>query len=117
LICKDCHEAYIGQTERALKIRYKKHIRSIRYNKDDSAYPTHILNNMYQYGNIEEIMDRIDHGKKGRIMNIKENSYIYLYKKENKLIEEQKVLTNQYRNAIYGVAMTYRNTKLKTEIA
>jgi hypothetical protein len=57
-------------------------------------------------------MDRIDHEKKGRIMNIKENFYIYMYKQENKLIEEQKMLTDQYRNAPYDVAMTYKNTQL-----
>jgi hypothetical protein len=56
---------YIGKTGRPLKMRYKEHITSIRYNKDDSAYATHMLNNIHQYGNIEEIMDRIDHEQKG----------------------------------------------------
>jgi hypothetical protein len=69
LICKDWHKAYIGQTGRTPKTRYKEHI-------NDSAYETHILNNMHQYGNIEEIMDRIDNEKKRQIMNIKENFYI-----------------------------------------
>jgi hypothetical protein len=115
LICKDCHKAYIWQTGRALKIRYKEHLGSIRCNKDDSAYATHILSNMHQYGNIEEIIDRIDHEKKGRIMNIRENLYIYMYKQENKLIEEQKMLTDQYRNALYDVSKMYRNTQLKTD--
>jgi hypothetical protein len=114
LIRKDCH--VVGHIRRALKIRYKEHIRSIRYNKDDSAYETHILNNMHQHGNIEEIIDRIDHGKKGRIMNVKEKYCIYMYKQKNKLTEEQKMLTDQYRNSLYDVAMTYRNTTL-TDIA
>jgi hypothetical protein len=49
-----------------------------------------MLNNIHQYGNIEEIMDRIDHEQKGWIMKIKENFYTYMYKYEYKLIEKQK---------------------------
>jgi hypothetical protein len=66
------------------------------------------------YGNIEEIMDRIDHEKKGRIMNIKENFYIYMCRHENKFIEEQKILTDQYRNALHDVAVTYRDIPTPT---
>jgi hypothetical protein len=88
LTCKDCHKLYIGETGRPLKIRYKERIRSIKYNKDDSAYGTHILYNIHQYGNIEEIMDRKDQEKKGRFMNIMESFYIYKYKCENKLIDK-----------------------------
>jgi hypothetical protein len=58
-------------------------------------------------------MDRIDHEKKGRIMNIKENFYIHMYKYEDKLIE-QKILTVQYRNALYYIALTYRDTLTPT---
>jgi hypothetical protein len=46
LKCMDCRKVYIGQTGRSLNIRYKEHIRSIRYNREDSGYATHILNNI-----------------------------------------------------------------------
>jgi hypothetical protein len=52
--------------------RYKEHIGSINYNREDSGNATHILNNAQCYGEIED-------AKKGRIMTMKENFYIYLY--------------------------------------
>jgi hypothetical protein len=60
----DCQKVYIGQTGRSLNIGYKEHIRSIRYNREDSGYATHILNNTHSYGKIEDIMERIDKAKK-----------------------------------------------------
>jgi hypothetical protein len=53
--------------------------------------PTHILRNTYQYGKIKDITERIDYSRKGRMMNMKENFYIYLYKHNNTLIDEQKL--------------------------
>jgi hypothetical protein len=53
----DCQKVYIGKRGQSLKTRYKKHI-SIKYNKQDSAYATHILHNKHQYGTIEEIMEK-----------------------------------------------------------
>jgi hypothetical protein len=64
LKCIDCQKVYIGQTGRSLTIRYKEHIRSIRYNREDSGHATHILNNIHRYAKIEDIMERIDQGKK-----------------------------------------------------
>jgi hypothetical protein len=37
-----------------------------------------------------EIMEMVEHAKKGNLMNIKENFYIYHFNKLNKFIEEQK---------------------------
>jgi hypothetical protein len=56
----DCQNVYIGQTGRSINIEYKEHIRSIRYNREDSGYATHILNNIHRYGKIEDVMERID---------------------------------------------------------
>jgi hypothetical protein len=74
----DCKKVYIGQTGRTFNIRYKEHIRSIKYNREDSGYATHILNNAHCYGKIEDVMEIIDHDKKGRTMTIKEN-FMYTY--------------------------------------
>jgi hypothetical protein len=84
-------------------------MRSIKYNKEDSTYTTQILNNIHQYGTIEEIMEKIDHEKKGRATNIKENFYVYVYKHNNRLIEERRTQTDQYRNALYDMALMYMN--------
>jgi hypothetical protein len=67
----NCKKVYIGQTCRILNIRYKEHIRSVKYNKEDSGYAAHILNNTHGYGKIEDVMEIIDHAKKGRTMSIK----------------------------------------------
>jgi hypothetical protein len=90
LTCQSCHKVYIGQTGRSLNIRYKEHIRSIKYNKEDSAFAQHILNTGYQYGPIEQIMALIEKARKGKLMNTKENFHIYLYNQANTLIHEQK---------------------------
>jgi hypothetical protein len=60
----DCQKVYIGQTGRPFKIRYKEHITSIRYNREDSGYAAHILNNIHPYGKIGDITERIDEAKK-----------------------------------------------------
>jgi hypothetical protein len=54
----------------------RKGLKSIKHNKDDSAFAQHILNTG-QYGPIEQIMEKIEGARKGRMMNIKENFYIY----------------------------------------
>jgi hypothetical protein len=89
LIFAKCKQAYIGQTGRALKVRYKEHIRSIKYNKEDSAYATHMLNNAHYYGKMEDV-------RKGRLMNIKENFHIYMHKQQNK--------------SSYDIALTFIHT-------
>jgi hypothetical protein len=60
IMCMDCNKVYIGQTGRTLRTRYKEHIRSIKYNKEDSGYTTHILNNTHNYGTVEDVMEKID---------------------------------------------------------
>jgi hypothetical protein len=62
---------------RSLKTRYKEHLRSIKNNKDDSAFAQHTLNTGHQYGPMEQIMEMLEGARKGRMMNIKENFYIY----------------------------------------
>jgi dTDP-4-amino-4,6-dideoxygalactose transaminase len=41
-------------------------------------------------------MEMIEYARKGNIMNIKENYYIYQFKQLNELIEEQKSITEIY---------------------
>jgi transposase-like protein len=41
LTCQSCHKMYIDQTGRKLT-RYKEHIRSTHFNKDESAFAQHI---------------------------------------------------------------------------
>jgi hypothetical protein len=57
-------------------------------------------------------MDKIDHAGKGRLINIKENLYIYSYKHNNKLIDEQKAEENNRKNMLFDVAIQYVDTTL-----
>jgi hypothetical protein len=77
------------QTGRNLHIRFKEHIRNIRFNKEESAYAQHILNRGHQYGPIEQVMEIVEQAQKGGLMNIKENYYIYKYERRKELIKEQ----------------------------
>jgi hypothetical protein len=106
----DCQKVYIGQTGRTLNIRCKEHISSIKYNRKDSEYTTHILNNAHCYGKIEDIMEKTDYARKGHTMNIKENFYIYLYKQHNKIIDKQRAHEDNHANILYDTAMAYINT-------
>jgi hypothetical protein len=63
--CIDFKRAYIGQIGHSLHIRYKEHIKNIKYNKDDAGYTPHILNNIHQYGETEDMEKKNRLSKKG----------------------------------------------------
>lgn len=44
--------SYVGQTRHSLKQRYQEHVRYIQQNNLQSVYALQILNNKYEYGNI-----------------------------------------------------------------
>ena len=54
ITCKNCHKAYVGQTSRNLKSRFREHIRYIKNNVPRSAYALHIFNCRHAYGNIND---------------------------------------------------------------
>jgi hypothetical protein len=56
LKCNTCNKAYVGQSERAITIRYKEHIRYIQTNNPKSAYATHILDNRHEYGTSQDTL-------------------------------------------------------------
>jgi hypothetical protein len=87
---------------RTLTTRYRDHIRNIRFHKEGSAFVQHILGKGHQYGPMKQIMKRVKYARKGNIMNIKENYYIYQFKQFNELIEEQKsIKENNSQNSMY----------------
>jgi hypothetical protein len=51
-------------------------------------------------------MKLVEHARKGKIMNIKEDYYIYKFKKLNKLIEEQKITKdNDNQNNLFDITL------------
>jgi isopentenyldiphosphate isomerase len=47
-------------------------------------------------------------------MNIKENFHIYIYKQQNKLIDEQRAHEDNHANILYDTALTFTDTSHPT---
>jgi hypothetical protein len=60
-------------------------------------------------------MDKIDHARKGRLMNIKENFYIYSYKRNSKLIDERNAEEN--KKFLFGIVVEYIDTPLQNSVS
>jgi hypothetical protein len=111
MTCQSCHKVHVGQRGRNLSTRYKEHIRNIRFNKEESAFAQHILGPGHQYGPMEHIVEMIVYARKGNMIHIKENDYIYQFKHLNELIEEQKnIKENDNRNSMFDVVIRHEYT-------
>jgi hypothetical protein len=52
-------------------------------------------------------MELIENARKGRLMNIKENFYIYLFNHANHLIQEQKQNTGDGQNSLFDFVVKH----------
>jgi hypothetical protein len=68
---------------RAFNTRYKEHIYDIRSNNSNTGYMNHILNTGHTYGPIDDIMEIMEAGKKGKYLNTLEKYHIHRNSKEN----------------------------------
>jgi hypothetical protein len=82
----------------------------MRFNKDESAFAQHILDQGHHYGPMEQIMEVIEHARKGNIMNIKENYYIYKFIQLKELTEEQKVTKDYDNQNMSDIALRHEYT-------
>jgi hypothetical protein len=48
--------SYVGQTSLNLKHRHQEHLRYIKHNDPQLVYTSRILNNVYEYGRVDNIM-------------------------------------------------------------
>jgi len=106
LQCNTCNRVYIGQAGRSINIRYKEHIRYIKYNNPQSAYAAHILQNRHEYGPQEETLQLLKHCHKGTRMTCWENLYTQTHYIHGTLITEQQV--NEI-NPLYSAANIIKN--------
>jgi hypothetical protein len=58
---------YVGQSGRAISVRFKEHMRYIRSNNSTSAYAAHILDNRHEYGTKEDTLKLLKKCQKGKI--------------------------------------------------
>jgi hypothetical protein len=79
----------VGQSGRAINMRFKEHIRYIRTNNPKSAYATHILDNRHEYGTEENTLQLLQACQKGTHMDCWEALYIQALHQRRVLITEQ----------------------------
>jgi len=84
-----CNKAYVGQTSRNLKQRYKEHNCYIKNNNPQSAYALHILNNQHEYGPMEKTMTLLKPIKNTSLLTPYEQFFIQAFHKSGRLISEQ----------------------------
>jgi hypothetical protein len=84
--CNTCSKAYIGQSGRKIKTRFKEHISYIRTNKPTSAFAQHILDRNHDYGSITDSVQILKRCQKGNLMNCWEAFYIQKLRQESNLI-------------------------------
>jgi hypothetical protein len=80
---------YVGQSDRAIGIRLKEHIRYIRSNNSTSAYAAHILENVHEYGTKESTLQLLKPCHKGKHMDCWEALYMQALQHKQVLIGEQ----------------------------
>jgi hypothetical protein len=91
LKCNTCNRAYVGQSERAINVRYKEHIRYIRTNNPKSTYATRILDNRHEYGTVQDTLQLLQACQKGTRMDCWEALYMQALHQQKVLINEQQV--------------------------
>jgi hypothetical protein len=89
LTCKTCLKTYVGQTCRKLATRYHEHTRYIRNNDPQSTYAVHILQNIHEYGTINDTLKLLQPVQNTKLLIPYEQMYIQLYHQQGNLIQEQ----------------------------
>jgi hypothetical protein len=83
---------YVGQSGRAIGIRFKEHIRYIRSNNNTSAYATHILEKYgHEYGTKENTLHLLKPCHKRKHMDCWEALYMQALHHKQLLIGEQQI--------------------------
>jgi hypothetical protein len=80
---------YVGQSGRAIDVRFKEHIRYIISNNTTSAYAAHILENKHEYGTKENTLQLLKACHKGKHMDCWESLDIQALRHKQVLIDAQ----------------------------
>jgi hypothetical protein len=87
----ECGGAYVGQTGRKFRVRYKEHIRDIRSNKGNTGFANHILNSGHTYGTLEDTLQVVSIQNKGPHLNTLEIFHIYKEQKTGTSLNDNHV--------------------------
>jgi hypothetical protein len=88
LSCQNCNKAYIGQTGRNFRTRYKEHLRAFRHNTHQSKFAKHLHEHGHSFGKIETIMEVVKTQVKGNHLNTIERYHIYRETLNNNQLNE-----------------------------
>jgi hypothetical protein len=109
--CIDCPLKYVGQTGRTFNKRYKEHVHDIRSNNSNTGYSNHILNTGHTYGTMQDTMEIITLGKKGRYLNALEKYHIYKASRDNISMNDTHIDThNPIFETLYRIYTQQQNT-------
>ena len=103
--------SYVGQTSHSLYQRYKEHVSYIKHNNPQSSYALHILNNIHEYGLINDTMTLSKLITKPTLLVPFEQLYIQSFHCHKQLIPEQHIGEH---NPVYQLIHDLQNTSLPT---
>jgi len=69
LKCKSCDKVYVGQSGRAISVRFKEHITYTRSSNSTSVYAAHILDDRHEYGTKEDTLELLKKCQKGKYID------------------------------------------------
>jgi hypothetical protein len=86
--CRSCQNAYIGQTGRSFKVRFKEHINDIVNNRSKTGYSQHILNNGHERAHSIMKLEVLERQHKSPFLNTLEKFHIFKCRKECNLLND-----------------------------
>jgi len=101
LKCKTYNKVYVGESGRAIGVRY------INSNNSTSAYAAHILNNRHEYGTKEDTLKLLKKCQEGKHTHCWEALYMQTFHQKKVLINEQQIGDT---NPLFEIARTLHST-------
>jgi hypothetical protein len=101
LTCPECNKAYVGQTGRSFPQRFKEHKSTFKFNRNDSNYVQHALEDSHSFGPIHSTMQNLKYQNKGPHLNTIEKYLIYKeYSENNHLNNKHNITPNSIFDAL-----------------
>jgi hypothetical protein len=108
ITCRSCRNAYIGQTGRSFKIRFKEHVSDIANNICKTGYSQHILSKGHEWAHNISELEILEIKQKGPSLNTLEKFHIFRCRNECNLLNE---IQSDLHNPIFDVqpALTHHS--------
>ena len=77
LTCPECNKAYVEQTKKCFKARYKEHQLAFRNNSHTSRFTQHLNEKAHSFGTMDNVVQILEYHKNGSHLNRIERIYIH----------------------------------------